>query len=97
MAIPKARIGCSALIRRLNRQLEPSGLLLRKSRGRHVIEELGEYFLVSRNRVARSNVDIERLAREHDCLEPAEHNPGFDDRGLHQASNAYDSSTRFAL
>jgi hypothetical protein len=72
MAAPKARIDSSALIRRLNRQLESTGLLLRKSRGRHVIQELGEYFLVSRNRVARSNVDIERLAREHDCLEPWE-------------------------
>jgi hypothetical protein len=64
----KAEVPASAVIRRLNRQLERTGLSLKIGRGK-VANQLGDYFLVSSERVAEPNVDLEQLAREHGCLE----------------------------
>lgn len=64
----KAAIESSALIRRVNRQLEKDGLAVRRGRGQ-LVDRLGNYFLVSSKNVVQSNVNLERIAREKQCLE----------------------------
>jgi len=65
MAAPfKAEVPASAVIRRLNRQLERDGRSVRKARG-VVAGQLGDYFLVTEDSVSRRNVDLEQIARKH--------------------------------
>ena len=65
----RAAIAPDVVLKRINRRLAGDGLSLRKARG-IVVEQLGEFFLVSReDKIARRNVDLESVAREKGALE----------------------------
>lgn len=64
----KATIAPDVILKRINRRLAEDGLAIKKARGT-VAEQLGEFFLVSEDRIARRNVDVERVAREKGALE----------------------------
>jgi hypothetical protein len=58
------------VVKRVNRILQPEGRTVHKARG-----EAGErvgFFVVRDGRIVKQNINLEHLAREHDCLRPYE-------------------------
>jgi DNA-binding transcriptional regulator LsrR (DeoR family) len=65
-----AEVPREAVIKRLNRLFSENGAAVKKARG-SVADKLG-YFLVEDGRIVRTNLNLERIAREHEVLEPYE-------------------------
>ena len=63
-----------ALIQRINRALRSEDEILKKARGARAQQDLGDYYTVwvSRNAIARRNVDLEDLALKLGALQPYE-------------------------
>jgi len=70
-ACRRSQVSEEEIIRRLNRRLDQYGLRIRKtpdgSQARH---RLGTFFVldIESNTCNQKNIDIEQMAREHDCL-----------------------------
>jgi hypothetical protein len=61
-----------ALILRIRRALQARGQDLKVAKGEAKLKLLGRYFVIGNQGVTEKNVDLERLARKLDCIEPWE-------------------------
>lgn len=63
-----------ALVQRINRVLAKQGEVLKKARGAHAPQDLGEWFYLDtkNNVVRRKHVDVEEFGRELEVLKPFE-------------------------
>jgi hypothetical protein len=64
-----------ALIQRLNRKMHDSGQMVKTTRSRRALHDLGRHYVldVRRNRIDVHHIDLESFGREHGVLEPYEH------------------------